>query len=515
MGWGLYPVVRICVLLVQLPTLGSDAEDRLRLAQLLGTAPAETFLLRSLSTSLGSMRQGVRTSTLTDVLIVHNSAVPFSLNDGGLWAARGASALVRAGVRAEWRRVTLVIAPELVTSENLAYAMPPPAVELPRPAGRNPYSTPWHVGAYSIDLPLRFGAKSFARVDPGQSTLALRVGGMSVGLSTENEWWGPGIRNAIVLSDNAPGIWRAFARNARPWRTGIGTFSARWFLGGLFESAYFDSTRADDRRAITGVAATWTPPGVPHLTFGAARTVYAPIDAWRDVVDHVLDVVRGRGMHRAPSDSVARPSRDQMFSLFSRWIFPADGFAVHAEWARNQLPGSLRELLVSPDHSEGYTLGLEWARPLRDGAAIRTQVEVTYLEKSPAYRNLPTETWYTGGAAPQGYTQRGQVIGAAIGPGASSQWLAGDYIAPRWRAGLFGGRIRWDNDALYLFSSTTEKRCAHDVSLFGGVRGAGGTRWGHVDASLTLGRRFNMFYAAASCDTPSAGNTTLELRFTP
>ena len=493
------------VLCLQTPSLGSDAEDRLRLAQLLGTARSETFLLRSLSTSLDTAHPPIRPSAALlrpDLSLIHNSALPFSLNDGALWAGRGASASVRAGFRADFGRVSLIVAPEIVTSQNLAYAMPAPAVGLPRPAGRSSYSTPWHVGTYSIDLPLRFGAKSFARLDPGQSTLAVRLGraggAVTVGLSTENEWWGPGIRNAIVLSDNAPGIWRAFVR------VKSGRLAARWFLGGLFESPYFDSGPADDRRSITGLAATWAPAN--NLTLGAARAVYAPLGAWRDIFGHTFDVLRGNGARR----------RDQIFSLFGRWVFPADGFAVHAEWARNQLPGSLRELLVSPNHTEGYTLGLEWARGLANSAAFRAQAEVTYLEKSPAYRNLPEETWYTGGSAPQGYTQRGQVIGAAVGPGASSQFFAGDYVAPRWRTGLFLGRIRWDNDALYLFPSTTAKRCSHDVSLFGGVRGATRSRWGQLAATLTLGRRFNMFYQpGATCDGPSVGNTTLELRFTP
>ena len=436
-------------------------------------------LLRSYASGL----EGVRGVLRPEIAVVYNSAAPFSLNDGALWAGRGWSTRIRAGVRAQWGRFFLVLAPELVSAENRSYRMPDSATQLPRPAGRSPFSTPWHVSTYSIDQPLRFGATSFARVDPGQSTLAARFGPVTAGLSSENEWWGPGIRNAIVLSDNAPGIWRGFLRVQGR------AIELRWFLGGLFESRYFDSGPANDRRAITALAATWTPPGT-NLTVGAARAVYTPISKWSGVFRHAFDVARGNG-------------RDQVLSLFGRWVFPADGLAVHAEWARNQLPGSLREVLVSPNHTQGYTVGVEWAR-----GAFRSEAEATFLEKSPAYRNLPEETWYTGAAAPQGYTQRGQVIGAAIGPGASSQWLAGDYVAATgWRAGIFLGRIRWDNDALYLFPSTTEKRLSHDVSLFGGVRG----RWRQLAATLTLGSRLNPFYRTDA----TVGNTTLELRFTP
>ena len=153
-------------------------------------------------------------------------------------------------------RLWLVLAPEFLATENLPYPMPYPQVQLPRPPGRSPFSTPWHVGAYSIDLPLRFGDRGFWKLDPGQSTLAADLGPVVAGLSTESEWWGPGIENAIVMSNNAAGIPRAFVRTARPVRTRVGSFAVRWFLGGLFESQYFDDNPASDRRSITALAAT-------------------------------------------------------------------------------------------------------------------------------------------------------------------------------------------------------------------------------------------------------------------
>jgi len=512
-----------------LPSLGGDGDRRARLGHLLGRGAGDQFLLRSPSDALHPLPSAPRSFRWAllapEVLVVSNSALPFSVNDGPMWAARGWSEDIRAGLRLQWGRFSLVLAPELVATENLSYELPPPQVQLPRPPGRSPFSTPWHVGVYSIDLPLRFGERGLRRLDAGQSTLAADLGSVTVGLSTENEWWGPGIRNAIVLSNNAAGIPRAFVRTTRPVRTGVGTFAVRWFLGELSESPYFDTTAANNRRSITALAATWTPAGAPNLTLGFTRAVYAPLVGSDDVFGHALDVLLGRGPHLVPGDSVSKPSRDQVFSLFGRWVFPADGFAVHAEWARTELPGSLRDLLTSPNHSQGYTVGLEWARPVRAGRdAVRLQAEATYLEKPPAFRNQREETWYTSAASPQGYTQRGQVIGAAIGPGASSQWLSVDYLAPTWRVGVFGGRIRWDDDALYSFAGFYENKwCAHDVSLFGGMTGAVRSRWGRLEASVTAGERLNVFFyhltwcgpTAARQDILDARNTTLELRFSP
>jgi len=499
-------------------TIGGDLDDRARLATLLGGARGDGLLLRSLSSRPTVLDTAPATAPgrlrwcgmAPEITTINNSTIPFSLNDGPLWAGRGWSEDLRAGLRVQWGRVRLVLAPEVFAAENLSYLLPPPQVELPRPAGRSPFSTPWHVGAYSIDLPLRFGDRGLWSVDPGQSTLSADLGPFVAGLSTENEWWGPGIRNAIVMSNNAAGIPRAFVRTAHPIRTRVGSFWGRWFLGGLFESPYFDSTAADDHRSITALATTWTPQGVPTLTLGFTRAVYAPLVRWQGVFEHALDVLRDRGVRRV-GDSTA-VSRDQIFSLFGRWVFPADGFAVHAEWARTDPPHSLRELLTAPNHSQGYTLGLEWARPVRAGRdAVRVQTEVTYLEQSPASRNLPEASFYTSAASPQGYTQRGQVIGAAIGPGASSQWLGVDYFAPTWRIGLFGGRIRWDDDALYTFPGLYGiKWLYHDVSLFGGLAGAVESSWGRLEASVTAGERLNLFFYR---DAP--GNTTVQLRFAP
>jgi len=519
------PAVRGQALLCPADTaIGSDLDDRTRLATLLGRAPGDAQLLRSLSSRLApfdTTRGSLSWCALRpDVTLVSSTGMPFSLNDGPLWAGVGWSEDVRVGLRMRRGRFWLVLAPQFLATENLPYPMPYPDVELPRPAGRSPFSSPWHVGAYSIDLPLRFGDRGFWKVDPGQSTLGADLGPVVAGLSTENEWWGPGIENAIVMSNNAAGIPRAFVRTARPVRTRVGTFAVRWFLGGLFKSQYFDNNPASDRRSITALAATWTPVGVPRLTLGFTRAVFAPLSGWQDVFGHAFDVLRDRGVHGTGDSTTV--SRDQIFSLFGRWVFPADGFAVHAEWARTVPPHSVRDFLTSPNHTQGYTLGLEWARPLHaERDALRVQAEITYLEESPASRNLPEASFYTSAAAAQGYTQLGQVIGAAIGPGASSQWLAVDYFAPTWRIGVSGGRIRWDDDALYSFPGYYQNKwCAHDVSLFGSLSAALQARRGRLEAALTRFERLNVFFdhltwcgpTAAQNDIIDVVGTTLRLR---
>jgi len=514
---------------------GSIDDDSARLTSITSAASLPYSLLRSAST-LTPQLPGDSTSIrigliLPDGYTIYNTTLPYSLNDGWLWAGRGLSSRLRAGLLVQTRRVSLVFAPEVYRSDNLSFRMPPDWVTLPRPPGRSPLASPWHTTPESIDLPVRFGTRGFSEWDWAQSTLAADFGRITAGVSTENEWWGPGIRNAIVLSTNAAGIPRVFVRPTRPIATRAGIFDFRLFGGALTESPYFDTTRADDWRSISAFAVTWTPRPAPNVTLGFARAVYGPVSSLFRAPTRLLDALirnPGRPSNHLPGDTVVVPGRDQVFSLFGRWAFPGAGFEVYAEWARTELPTSLRDLLTAPNHTQGYTLGLQWAQPTGSESTTRVQLETTYLEKSATLRDRPVGEWYTSRAVPQGYTNRGQVIGAAIGPGASSQWVAVDYFAQRWSTGVFASRIRWDGDALYRFPTTNvrgtpNKWCSHDTSVLLGLRGVLRGDFGLLEVSGDVELRRNVFFEQRSVcgrdmdprDGHDATNGTIEIRFTP
>ena len=475
-------------------TIGSLAEDRLRLDQVLGRASTDGYLLRTSSTMNARVRlsgAGVWLESLAPELrSVWNSRIPFLHNDGAMWAGRGASLLARAGVRGGYGPVEIVLAPEFAYSQNHPFEVFPG-----REPGRSTFSSPWHIGAESADLPLRFGDQPLRVVGLGQSSITVVAGPVAVGASTENQWWGPGIRNAIVMSDNAQGIPHLFLRTSRPVPTPLGPVEARWIIGGLSESLYFDTVASNDLRSLSGLVVTLRPGGARGLTLGLARTVYGgEAGSTGAVIGRLFDVVTRFERLANPGEADSSVRRDQLISLFGRWVFPESHFEVYAEWARMELPRSVRDLLLAPQHTQGYTLGLQWARPAGgDDRFFRFQAELTNVEQSIAYTDRPTPPdFYAGRATAHGYTQRGKVIGAAIGPGGSSEWLAGDYIAPAWQAGLFVGRIRWEDNAMYRQRRGTW--LSHDISVLVGVRGAVRlARW-DVSAEASISRRTNYLF---------------------
>lgn len=492
------------------------ADDRRRIAQDLGRCSTSGELIRSglsLTKPLAPLTPVRWTLTAPSVDVTHNSALPFSFNDGPQWAGRGLTTSVSAGIRVETSRLSISIAPDLVYQQNRVFSV------LPSPeSNRSPFASPWHSGLESADIPLRFGNQSAVVLYPGESWIDFSAGPVGFGVSTDEQWWGPGIRNALLMSNNAPGIPQAYLRSRRPISTPLGAVEFRWILGGLTKSLFFDTLSTNDIRSLSAVVATLRTAFDSGLTVGVARSVYAPVSSVAGIRTHLFDVLtRWNQNSDTLGNRPAHPS-DQLLSLFGRWVLPESGFEFYAEWAKLFAPG-LREMLVAPQLHQGYTVGLQWVRPLSSVTAFRLQAEATMLEQTPPSKAATIPSFYTSRFVPQGYTQRGQVIGAAIGPGSSSQFLAGDYLASRWRLGLELGRIRWEDEAYYR-SPNGVSFAAHDISLFAGLRGGVTASGMDVDVEMVSTKRLNyLFQSAQSGYAQDRGfdvsNFTLKLRVTP
>ena len=473
----------------------SEQVDRKRTRELVeGVGPGPSLLLRSVSslTPRVTSTSWKATGVAPQELWVINSDLPYSQNNGALWAGRGLSTRTLTGFKLESPRVRIIVAPEIIISANGDWPLFHQYYVPPVPAGRSQYDLPYYSGNYTIDIPMRFGDKAIRRVDLGQTTAMVSAKAFEIGFSNENEWWGPGIRNAIVLSNNAPGFPHFFVRTGHPVETRLGAVDLRWLVGGLTESAYFDTVSTNNTRSLAALAATLQTRWDPNLTLGFARSVYGTSKGWGPVFFRWFDVL-ARTHLDVPDTS--RTQRDQLFTLFGRWVFPSNGVELYGEWGRTQLRPSLRDFLVAPNYTQGYTAGMQWRGGNWHDGSFKVQTEITQLEESATFRDLPSGSWYTSVRVIQGYTNRGQPLGASIGPGSSSQWLAVDYVKPNWRLGTFLGRTRWNQD-VHNHSNfpVYVGYCNQDVSVYPGIRGARVGALGSLSAELSLQDRLTPFF---------------------
>jgi hypothetical protein len=493
----------------RLLAVGTAADDSARLGSFIGACWGNGSLIRS-SVSLipaTDLSAGLSLSAIDPSLTsTWNSQIPVSFNDGAMWAGRGLNIGILAGFRASFRRLRVVVAPRIVTSQNLQFPILPSGN-----TSRSPFASPWRLGPLFADLPLRFGDRRYTRIDPGESTVEIALPVVAVGVTSAGQWWGPGIRNALVLSNNAAGIPQGYLRTVKPLRTRLGDVEAHWMLGGLEESPFFDIDTRNTLRSMSAAAITLRVAADSGLTIGAARAVYANVRRFSRLPEHVGDVLLR--WPRPPLEGQVDRTSDQITSLFARWAVPDAGIAAHVEWALARLPASFRDLLVEPQVGEGYTLGLEWAKVVSSTTVVRAQAEVTTLEQIPATIGGLTPEFYTSHAVIQGYTQEGQSVGAAIAPGSSSQYLGATLIRGDWQVGANIGRIRWEEGAYYREPS--QGRFAwrtHDVSIFAGLNARRDSRWAQIEVSLLRTLRMNYLFQTPDAFLPH--NTGFDMRNT-
>lgn len=475
-------------LFLEVDGIGTPSEDFARAAMVAGASPLQPQLIRRASTGRfarvcgggGAVpwrgrtlppREGGGGAELrllpVQARTFFNSGYPDSRNDGALWAGRGVSGDLAAGVELRWGILAAAAAPVVAYQQNRAFDIVPVA-----DSAYSPYRDPWYfTPGVSIDLPQRFGEGSFAQVDPGQSYVRLQARALAIGASTENLWWGPGVRNSILMSNTAAGFPHLHVGTSRSVNVGIGRLEAQALWGRLRESAYFDTVAANDRNVLTAVIGTLEPRGLPGLYLGAARVyVYDVPPGGVPLGDYFVPLLEPFFKYRLarPGNPSGNRPDNQLVSLFARWVLPESGFEVYGEWAREDHARDLEDFLHEPDHSQAYLLGFQKVVPA-GGRWVRLRGELTNLYKpAPARGRRAPTSYYTHGHVIQGYTHRGQLLGAGIGPGADSQYLGADLFYSGGRFGVYGERVRRNEDVFYR--DPDRVRDGHDVEVAGGLR---------------------------------------------
>ncbi|BDG03420.1 capsule assembly Wzi family protein [Anaeromyxobacter oryzae] len=456
----------------------SPADDLARVGELVGAVAPEPRLIRrgglrlestcaegaALPWTLAAAPGDVRSFLVpipARLESVVNSAYPEGANDGLLWAGRGVSAFATAGLAGRYGPLSFAVAPEVAWSENHAFAMVPNGQ-----SGDLRYMNPWH-GA-TIDYPSRFGGSPVTSWAPGQSYLRLDLGNVALGISTENLWLGPGIRNAITMSSAGPGFPHVFLGTTRPADVWIGTVEAKVLWGRLERTRYVPSPT---HPLLTALVVDYTPRWLPRLSVGFSRV---QLQVWNDLRLRdwfpFLQSFQKKDLTSWYGDPLGdNPKDNQLASVFARWVFPESGLELYGEFAREDHENSWEMVVREPDHSEAIMVGLQ--KVFRTGRRwVRLQAEATDLQIFfPAGNQRGNPTYYVHGND-LSYTYQGQLLGAWIGPGSDSQTLAVDVFGPTGRLGGYLERVRRNEDVYWLVIEPQHTLTSHDTEVTAAVR---------------------------------------------
>lgn len=422
----------------------------------------------------------------------HNSDRPWGINDGPVWQGKGLTSSLTGGMTLRWGPFEATARPVLWQAQNLEFALSP----YPTYVGLSPFSNPRPM--LRIDTPQRFGDQPVARLDPGQSAIRLRYRGAVLGYSTETQRWGPQRLNPLVLSQHAGGFEHLYLGTEKPLDVRVGHLHFQWLWGRTTESAFFDTSATTGNRYLTGATVSFLPAFAPGLEVGINRTFMSrwpegglnlrkAFEVWMPVLkENFSDSTNPGGDDR----------RDQLASLFLRWVAPAAGFEVYGEWARGDHSWDLRDLLISPEHASAFALGFQKTFQATPESFWHVGSELTVLgaPRTTNVRSQGAGFFYYSYVVPQGYTQRGQILGAGIGPGSSQLALEIGRVTPRGRTGMTLQRTVYENDRYYrLFTASRDlwRYEAEPALTIDALRYVG--PW-EIGGSTTVAKLFNRYY---------------------
>ncbi|TVQ64901.1 MAG: hypothetical protein EA360_11270, partial [Balneolaceae bacterium] len=372
-------------------------------------------------------------------LFTLNSRHPLSENNGAAWYGRGWNREFSGGFFARGSFFSLSVQPHLVIHENRDF--PAPGFVLSR-SGPGFFQTEEY--AAEVDLPYRFGPDPFTVLDPGHSSARLFYRAMETGLSTEPLWWGPAVKYPLMMSNNAPGISHFFLGTRHPAPVPlIGHISFRWILGYPQDSDYYIGFNQKDRRFMNGANVAWNPSFIPELSLGVTRMFHVyEVDGFSlSNAALILGPVRKVRLIRLEGSDEERQERNQMISAYAHLRLPGARAEIYGEFFREDHSFDLRDFLQQPHHNSGYAIGLQKIMSGPGADFYNLNVEFTNLTTSQLQQVRPQAYFYSHSRIQQGHTNRGQVLGAAIGPGSNSQYVELQAYRERLRVGLFLQRV--------------------------------------------------------------------------
>lgn len=416
-----------------------------------------------------------------------NTASPYGQNDGALWQGKGYNTSLTAGARLEGYGLELTFKPQVSFSQNREFDI------LPGVYGSE-YSYFWKG---NIDLVQRYGDSSFWTFDWGDTEVRYTWRTLTVGFGTQSPWLGPAWLNPMLGSNNAPAypkldIGLRKTHVYLPWLGWyIGDIEGRAWLGRLTESDYFDSNPDNDHRQLTGFSAAYSPSFLPGLTIGANKVC---INDWQNKSIKYLNPLYSTN----GSQTDEGVDEDQKMSLFADWIFPQVGFEVYGELGIDDYS---HHELENPFHTAIYTVGAKKTLPISKKHSIHGEIifEWNSFEMSQDYQLCGHYMgYYAHGAILQGYTQKGQILGAGSGYFGNSQYLGFRVYYPKGSTILFVHYNRPDTNYIDNFGIDTSKNDwtgEHEMrAMYKAIRTYGIQTQYFITSSLLVGAEFGWSY---------------------
>ena len=417
-------------------------------------------------TILESKNKKIKIKTLgVDYFLEYNSLYPYKKNNGTMLPNRGYQHIISPGIFFQIGPLSIKLKPEHHYSENKTFE------------GFSYEHDPriWSIRYRlwnKIDMPERHGFKRHNQTTLGQSYFRLNWKKLSLGFSTENLWWGPSIRNSIMMSNNAQGFKHITFNTIEPIETFIGNFEWQIITGRLDSSGYTpprtdieyagsklyipkinQMSRTDDWRYLQGYIISFSPKWIDGLSLGLIRWV----QMYSALIEGKYVWMKGKPTYFPAFQNLFRNNdkyvdyegqTNQAAGIFFKWLWKESNAEFYVELHHNDSKQNFRDLFLDSKHSRASTFGLQKVFKISNDNFVFT-FERTQMEQSASRLVRNASSWYEHSMVFDGFTHRGEVLGSFIGPGSNSNYLSINRIKEKNILGLAIEIFENDNDFYY------------------------------------------------------------------
>ena len=403
---------------------------------------------------------------------------PYNRNNGSMIPNRGYQHIFSPGFFLEIGPLPIQFKPELFYAQNKDFEGFGEG-----PNGHNPFIWSKRYKLWNkIDMPEKFGNDQHNQFLIGQSNIKLKFKGIALGLSNENIWWGPSIRNSIMMSNHARGFKHIFINSTKPLKTKIGNFEWQIITGKLEPSGFLPGNpnsqyagtdiyvpkinqlgETDDWRFIQGYSLTYSPKWISGLSLGFMRWVqmYSALIkgeyTWMEGNPNWFPAFQNLFRKNDKYENYEAQT-NQAAGVFLRWFWKDSKAEIYAEYHHNDSKQNIRDLLLDSDHSRATTIGLQKIFLISNDDFLFSW-EWTQMEQTASRLLRNAGSWYEHSWTYDGYTNNGEVLGASIGPGSNSHYFALNRIKEKEKIGIAFEIIDQDNDFYHeAFSSARDPR---------------------------------------------------------
>ena len=334
---------------------------------------------------------------------------PYGWNDGAFSLSKGYQFLVGGGIYFQWHKLKIQLRPEYVQTAT---------------------------GNYETNAYWGTVTPSSKKIMPGPSNIRFDLGSFTIGASTENMWWGPGIYNSMLMNNNAPGFLHYSINSNRPIITAIGSIQLQLQAGFLqkdssqgYENKRLQTAILDkNKRYYNSFSISYQPKFLKNVYLGLTRTFqnYTQLQSSNNngfVYNYVPVFVAF--FKKTYSDDTVK--RDQIASVSAKWILPKEKVEIYFEFGFNDAKQNFRDLMMDMAHSSGYVWGFKKLKYLNNTQYINLNVEIARLAQTTSYLHRNAGNWYEHGGISEGYTNLNQIMGGGSGFGNNMQALALGY----------------------------------------------------------------------------------------